>query len=456
MFSEYFPDADVATIRSHKLDFILRFGFNILRGEVLNSARFGVWSFHHGDEEKYRGVSEGFWEIARGEHVAGAILQRLTDALDAGVVLRKGHFAVAKHSWTKTRDLLHVESARWPAQVCIDIQNGVADYVDGTPSTSTAPLHRRPTNVQTIAFVSRVAVNKAKRWLGKAFVQTTWGLGVIDAPAASVLRETLRIRHLPATSGGYRYLADPFIVRADPPLVLCEEHNVWTQNRGSIIAFDFKSERAARAISLACHASYPFVLHHQRNVYCIPETWQLNRIELHRASELPDKWTLDRVLVENFPAVDPTVFEHQGRWWLAATSAADGPDYNLFLWFADSPLGPWTPHANNPVKCDVRSARPAGTPFVVDGVLYRPAQDCSDGYGRRLAINAVEVLTPTRFRERLVKVIEPDPAGPFPHGIHTLSSLENVTLVDGRRDFIEPLKQIKKQLIAPLVRRFKR
>jgi hypothetical protein len=132
-FSEHFCDADVQTIRRHDLAFILRFGFNILRGEILGAARFGVWSFHHGDEERYRGVSEGFWEIARGEHVVGAILQRLTDALDAGIVLKKGHFAIVDHSWTKTREVLHTESARWPAQVCVDILNGVTDYVDGPP-----------------------------------------------------------------------------------------------------------------------------------------------------------------------------------------------------------------------------------------------------------------------------------------------------------------------------------
>jgi len=65
------------------------------------------------------------------------------------------------------------------------------------------------------------------------------------------------------------------------------------------------------------------------------------------------------------------------------TDADDGPLTKLRVWFADDLLGSWCPHPGNPVKPDIRSARPAGTPFVHDGALYRPAQDCSRTYGAR-------------------------------------------------------------------------
>ncbi|MFX8406684.1 hypothetical protein ABTL65_19795, partial [Acinetobacter baumannii] len=75
--------------------------------------------------------------------------------------------------------------------------------------------------------------------------------------------------------------------------------------------------------------------------------------------------------------VDATVFRWGEYWWMtAATDAAGvGVGSELNAWFASDLLGPWHAHPGNPVKIDVRSARPAGTPFVVDGVLYRPAQD---------------------------------------------------------------------------------
>lgn len=54
-FSERFIQHDLSVIAGHHPDVLLRFGFNIIRGEILQLPRYGVWSFHHGDETKYRG-----------------------------------------------------------------------------------------------------------------------------------------------------------------------------------------------------------------------------------------------------------------------------------------------------------------------------------------------------------------------------------------------------------------
>jgi hypothetical protein len=92
-------------------------------------------------------------------------------------------------------------------------------------------------------------------------------------------------------------------------------------------------------------------------------------------------------------------------------------------------------HRLDPVKIDARSARPGGTPFVVDGILYRPAQDSSRRYGGRLAVNRVETLTPDRFVEQVAATI--NPSSRYPDGLHTLSAVGQRTLIDGNaRHFI--------------------
>ena len=138
-------------------------------------------------------------------------------------------------------------------------------------------------------------------------------------------------------------------------------------------------------------------------------------------------------MIPDFPAVDATLFWHDGVWWLFCGRAGDLSDSELFIWHAASPRGPWRPHRQNPVKIDARSSRPAGPPIVVDGVLYRPAQDCSCTYGGALIINRVLVLDRERFAEEIAARLEPDPAGPYPDGLHTLCGHGNVTLVDGKR-----------------------
>jgi hypothetical protein len=49
LHTDRFEDDDIRRIRELDLDVILRFGFRLLRGAILDSARYGVWSYHHGD-----------------------------------------------------------------------------------------------------------------------------------------------------------------------------------------------------------------------------------------------------------------------------------------------------------------------------------------------------------------------------------------------------------------------
>jgi hypothetical protein len=54
-------------------------------------------------------------------------------------------------------------------------------------------------------------------------------------------------------------------------------------------------------------------------------------------------------------------------------------------------------------------------------------------YGSAITLNRILELTPTRFREETVASIVPDPGGPYPDGIHTLSFIGDSMLVDGKR-----------------------
>jgi len=159
-FSKYFSESDVRAIRGYNLDFILRFAPGIVRGEILDAARYGIWSYHHDDEEKYRGGSPCFWEIYYGDPRTGAILQRLTDRLDAGIILRKGFVPTVHDSYARNIASAYFASALWPAQVCTDIRNGHTEYLDAPPSRTTAPIYYPPNNLQSLAFAMKVLRNR--------------------------------------------------------------------------------------------------------------------------------------------------------------------------------------------------------------------------------------------------------------------------------------------------------
>jgi len=86
-YADALAEADLEAIGRYDLDVALRFGFRILTGGVLTIARYGVWSYHHGDNRVNRGSPAGFWETMSREPVIGSTLQVLTEQLDAGQVI---------------------------------------------------------------------------------------------------------------------------------------------------------------------------------------------------------------------------------------------------------------------------------------------------------------------------------------------------------------------------------
>jgi hypothetical protein len=132
---------------------------------------------------------------------------------------------------------------------------------------------------------------------------------------------------------------------------------------------------------------------------------------------------------------DPTVFQHEGRWWMfvneAETEGASTWD-ELFVYHSDSPLsGHWIPHRRNPVVSDTRSARPAGRLFERDGRLYRPSQDCSGHYGYGLNICEVTALTEREYSERVVTRVQPT-WDKRVISTHTLNHAGGLTVADGQ------------------------
>ena len=435
-YSQYFSESDINIIRKYNLDFILRFEFGIIRGEILNVARYGVWSFHP-DDKKYRGIPPCFWEIYKGDPVTGVNLQRLTEKLDSGVLLKEGFFKTVDYSHAKNLDQAYFENAKWPAEVCRDIRNNSADYLNASPSQTQAAILPLPNNFQTLFYFSKILLNFLKKKFSGFFRHEEWNIGIVNEPIHAFLSADakLKVNWFPKRKKDYS-LADPFAIAKDKKIYLFfEEFDYRTRKMISCMEFkdhDFFSQPNLIP-NLFNNASYPYLLEYQGEIYCIPELWQTKEISLFKAKEFPNRWVKVSTLVKDIAAVDSTVFQYEGRWWITCTTREEGANLKLFLWYASDLFGPWIPHAANPVKTDIRSSRPAGTPFVHNNNLYRPSQDCSRTYGGGIVINRVIRLTPTVFEEEQVAVVKYDSNYPYTDGTHTISSIGNITIVDGKR-----------------------
>jgi hypothetical protein len=236
-----------------------------------------------------------------------------------------------------------------------------------------------------------------------------------------------------------RFYADPFVIQRNGKNYLFFEDYRYDQRKAviSCIEIDSKGDLSAPEVVLArnYHLSYPFLFEWNDQVFMIPETSQNRTIELYRAISFPHHWQLEAVLMEDVRAVDATVLRRQGKFWLFVNTAAPGCpiDDELFLFHADTPLGPWTPHRCNPIVSDVRTARPAGGCLIHDGTLVRPSQDCSVSYGHAISFNRVETLSEGEYKETLIHRIDPT-SMPGTLGTHTYNRNDDYAVLDSRRN----------------------
>ncbi|NGM67663.1 methionyl-tRNA formyltransferase [Natronolimnobius sp. AArcel1] len=88
-----FPDRVVSDVAT-QCDVVIRFGFGLIRGGILEAPDYGVLSFHPADIRRFRGLGPPaiFYED---RSVAGATLQRLTDSIDGGEIVAIDEVSVA-------------------------------------------------------------------------------------------------------------------------------------------------------------------------------------------------------------------------------------------------------------------------------------------------------------------------------------------------------------------------
>jgi len=441
-FSEYFSDPDVNAIKSYRLDFIVRFGFGIIKGEILQVAQYGVWSYHHDDEQFYRGVPSCFWEIYEGNPVTAAILQRLTARLDSGVILKKGYWGTINHSFTANMNQLLSGTSEWLLQVCRDIQQGTAPYFNFQQSTSPAPMRYVPGNWKMAKFLLLILKNKITFHYKELFRHEIWNVGVVKMSVNQFVEkrfaeDAMDIHWLPEIKRG-RYLADIFSYTSnEKDYFLCELYD-YKKQKANITQFSLLNEATVNVndrklvISGANHFSFPYIFENEGNIYCIPECYQSSCLKIFRLNVANGLFEFHTVLLESVRAVDPVLFRFNNLWWLLFTSDTHS-NTKLYAYFSKEIFGQYQPHGNNPIKTDIRSSRSAGQLFMMNENLIRPAQDCSVTYGSRICLNAIQKLTPEEFEENSIGFIAPFKDSKYPGGLHTLSFTNQYTFIDGKK-----------------------
>ncbi|GAB4143794.1 MAG: hypothetical protein Fur0041_18850 [Bacteroidia bacterium] len=427
-YAEYFPDDVLEQIRHSELDVLIRFGFNIIKGEILNIPQNGVWSYHHCDEQYYRGGPAGFWEIYKNDPVTGFLLQRLTEQLDAGHMIRKGWVSTIRHSYRANTEQILRASESAIQQALTDLYNNTIQY---TPVHTSAPVFRYPNNWQMLNMWLKLAINKFRFHFRELFLPEKWAVGIIHQSFDDILKNGIQseIQWKEAGSAN-EYLADPFPHKSENQEFILAEHYDYKTGKGSIVKLNQQGSTAF--LSANEHLSYPFSFIFENEAYFIPECHQSDKVDLYKIENQQPVFIT--TLIENFKAVDASMVRHLNKWFLFCTREDEYTNASLYIFWSDTLTGSFQPHGNNPVKLDIRNARPGGSFLHHEGKLYRVAQDCSESYGCAVIVNEIDILNTTEYREHAVQRIAPDKNWKYNKGLHTLTFInDQYVLIDAKR-----------------------
>jgi hypothetical protein len=428
-----YADDDIHKITSRNPDVLIRCSSGILRGPILEAARFGILSFHHGNNEVNRGTPPGFWEVFNHEPSTGFIIQRLTTELDGGDVLFRGSIPTtpsyimnAIRLYLKANVFMHDLLERLGETGALPDAHRKAPYA--------YPLYRSPALGDQIKYVAKKFVRSWNGRLDGARGKTLrWGVAYqfVDDWKSAVLWRSTVIKNPPN-----RYLADPFVLyRNGSHVCLVEDFNHST-NRGHITAFKIDRDGYTElgcALKEDFHISYPFVFEEASDLYMCPETQAAREIRLYKCVSYPLGWKLHRVLMSGVSAADTILFKRDGKWWMLTNiDSSDSGDHcsELHVFYADDlDSSNWTSHPMNPVIFDSRRARNGG--LLLDGeAIYRVFQVQGFGtYGESSGIARITELTTARYEEEVLYCITP---AFFPglKGTHTYSFAGGLLAVD--------------------------
>lgn len=241
------------------------------------------------------------------------------------------------------------------------------------------------------------------------------------------------------------WAADPFVFEHDNTVYLFYEYFDTVLCKGTIAYSTLDGNRASDPIvilNMPYHLSYPNVFTYNGNIYMIPETGEVNQVQLYVATQFPNQWRLERVLIDNIKACDTCVCQKNGGLYLMPSEMDKelSSEYWCYvrnkLYFWDEKKEVLCIESN--LKEGDFGVRNGGNFCNLNGKSIRIGQDCTDGkYGKGLVFWEMsaemrdEVMIKHILPENIEKHIIWHSKKHHPlKGIHTYNMSEHYEVID--------------------------
>ena len=431
----HLKEEDLQRIRSENVDLVLNFWGTRIAGAA-GIARHGIWSASPSNSSVGCDEPPCFWEVMNKNATIEFTLrvansnggpERVLHCSLTATDLLSVNCTISKLYWKSAESVVRTIRSLYedgPA-----ILNG--ESVIGTINQGNGNSY--PTNLQILGSIAKICGRRLRSGLRDLANNEQWFLAYTLGSTKPSIHAPRDLKLIKPPKD--RFWADPFPVTRDGKYYIFIEEFLYETMKGHLSVIEMDTDgtwkQPVKVLEKDYHLAYPFLFEWSDTLYMIPETKRNNTIELYRCVEFPTIWQLDRVLIPNIQAVDATLHKQDGVWWLFC--CVGGKDFasndELHLFYSETPFGEWIPHKCNPVKSNVRSNRPAGSLFRLNGSLYRPSQDCSVRMGSAIVMNKVTRLTPEEFQEVTVGRIEPTCVRKI-YGTHTINTAGKLTMMD--------------------------
>ena len=437
---------------TRSLDVMLRFGFRIVKGEILEAAPYGMWSLHHDDNRSYRGGPALFWEMYERNPESGTMLQMLTDALDGGKVLYRSigrhQLRVRLHKNRRATLLeergVHDAAPRGPAPRRVGRSAG-ARHLQRTEHVHARDLSAadQPPDVALPGEDVRLSFpaegGRQPRGAVGARVPAPWHR-TIDSRSSTRRRTgstpTLSSPSMTAAPSCSSRTTRTSTARARSPARSSARTASASRKRCSPARITCRIPRSSSgAASGSCCRKQARDGEWRSGARAGSPT---------SGSSRPSPWT------ESMPATRRcgSTTGAGGCGSRSASPAARAP-MKCPCSTPPTPLGPWRPHRANPIISDAAHARPAGALYRDGDALIRPSQDARGGYGHAVTLSRIDRLTPSEYSRDTDRLDQANMAPPRTRHAHD----RTVVGVRGRRGQRAPVSWSTRREIATNVER---
>lgn len=442
-YREFFEDLSLNDIKALELDVLLCRGFTILSGDILKASKYGVFSFHHGDNRINRGSPALFWEMHFRQKSAGVILQILTEELDNGIVLERSSTGIRSISFSKNLSLHYWKSSKMLERSLRKLQKFGDKYINEKKDDNLKnslnfychPIYKHPSNAVVFFHSLRIIKESITKKIKSIFKhKEKWRIMIAFTKESRIETNLWKYKYLNIPSSNN--VADPFVVYKDGYYYIYFEE--WKLERGGFISCVKVDDLGEvlnyyeAVLSGPWHFSFPSIYEENGEIFIIPEISDSGKVIIYRCVNFPNQFQVHSEILTGVKCFDPHVYKFGELYCLFVNQKehSDISSYEeCFLYFASNLEGPWVNELISPISSDIANSRPAGNILETNEGLFRVTQNCEERYGYAVNVNKIISMNLDHYAEESWAIIEPNFNSKI-QGVHTFNTSHGCSVLD--------------------------